>query len=329
MDYFEDGVVSVLPALYVYHNPDSLANIISLSEVAQFYRVVMDTERSNSITIMLSTTHCITFNKVRQGLYAYDTAVKPKTISETPHICMFSTIAANKESYRLAEVQGAEEARQLQARIGWPSDALFKDALTNPGTLYNCATTSDDVTRAHNIMGSMAHQLLKGKSVRRKKHIFHDVPRININAPLLAKDRFDDLDADFMYVQGKPYLITLSRKIIFQTMQSFNRISKIDKNNKKITYRRGRKDIIEGLNKVIKLYSDRGVTIEILHADGEFRKVEDRLNTTVECCAADEHVDRVERRIRMIKERTRCYWVSLPYRRAPKVMVDENLFDIN
>ena len=86
-------------------------------------------------------------------------------------------------------------------------------------------------------------------------------------------------------------------------MQSFNRISKIDKNNKKITYRRGRKDIIEGLNKVIKLYSDRGVTIETLHADGEFRKVEDRLCTTVECCAADEHVDRVERWIRMIKER--------------------------
>ena len=87
-------------------------------------------------------------------------------------------------------------------------------------------------------------------------------------------------------------------------MQSFNRISKIDKNNKKITYRRGRKDIIEGLNKVIKLYSDRGVTIETLHADREFQKVEDRLNTTVECCAADEHVDCVERRIRMIKERT-------------------------
>ena len=123
---------------------------------------------------------------------------------------MFSTVAANKESYSLAEVQGAEEARQLQALIGWPSDALFKDALTNPGTLYNCATTSDDVTRAHDITGGMAHQLLKGKSVRRKKRIFHDVPRININAPLLAKDRFDDLDADFMYVQGKPYLITLS-----------------------------------------------------------------------------------------------------------------------
>ena len=53
MDYFEDGVVSILPALSAYHNHDSLANIISLSEVAQYYRVVMDTEQSNSITVAL------------------------------------------------------------------------------------------------------------------------------------------------------------------------------------------------------------------------------------------------------------------------------------
>ena len=119
------------------------------------------------------------------------------------------------------------------------------------------------------------HQLLKGKSVRRKKKIFHDVPRINIDAPLLAKDRFDDLDADFMYVQGKPYLLTLTRKILFQTLQSFNRISKIGK-NKKITYCRGRADMIDGINKVIGLYTNCGVTIEALHADGEFRKLENK-----------------------------------------------------
>jgi len=328
LDYFEDGIVTTLPALSAYYNPDSLANILSLSEVARYYRVVMDTEQSNCITVLLSGSHCITFLKIGRGLYAYDTANKPKSISETPHVCMFSTVAANKESYSLAEVQGAENARTLQARIGWPSDAQFKDALTAPGTLYNCAITHDDVVRAHDITGGIAHQLLKGKSVRRKKRLFHNVPRINIDAPLLAKNRFDELDVDFMYVQGKPYLITLTRKILFQTLQSFNRISKIGK-NKKITYRRGRKDIIEGINKVLKLYTDRDVNIETLHADGEFRKIEGRVDTTVECCATDEHIDRIERRIRVVKERARCYWVSLPYKRAPKLMVDENLFEIN
>jgi hypothetical protein len=328
MDYEEGGVVSVLPALNAYYNPDSLANILSLSEVSQYYRVTMDTEQSHSMTVFISGTHCITFDKVGRGLYAYNSTHKPKPIIETPHACLFSTVAANKESYSLAEVQGAEDARTLQGQIGWPSDAQYKNALTAPGTLYNCAITRDDVTRAHDITGGMAYQLLKGKSVRRKKRIFHDVPRINIDAPLLAKDRFDELDIDFMYVQGKPYLLTLSRNIIFQTMQSFNRISKINK-NKKITYCRGRKDIIQGLNKVLQLYKDRDVTVETIHGDGEFRKVQGQVNATIECCAANEHVDRVERRIRMIKERTRCYWVTLPYKRAPKLMVDENLFDIN
>jgi len=53
------------------------------------------------------------------------------------------------------------------------------------------------------------------------------------------------------------------------------------------------------------------------------------ISTVTLCCAANEHVKRIERRIRLIKERNRCYWVNLPYTKASKVMIDENLFDIN
>ena len=110
MDYEHGGVVSVLPALDAYYNPDSLANILSLSEVSQYYRVTMDTEQSHSMTVFVSGTHCITFDKVGRGLYAYNAVHKPKPISEHPHACMFSTVEANKESYSLTEVQGAENA---------------------------------------------------------------------------------------------------------------------------------------------------------------------------------------------------------------------------
>ena len=240
---------------------------------------------------------------------------------------MFSTVAVNKSYCSADEVRGAELARTLQGRVGWPSDQQFKDALNTPGTFHNCPITRDDVIRAHDITGGPAIQLLKGKSVRRKKKVYDKVPRVNIDAPLLIKDRFDELDTDFMYVQGKPYLLTLSRNIIFQSLQSFNRISKVK--GKKITYQGGRKDIADGLNKVVKLYNERGVTIEAIYADGEFREVEALVTTEIECCAANEHVDRVERRIRVIKEKARCYWSDLPYKKAPKIMVDENLFEIN
>ena len=328
MDYNECGDVSILPALTAYHNPDSLANILSMKEVAKYYRVVMDTEQNNSIFVFISETEYLQFDQIGNGLYCFDTLSKTKQITELPlHTCFFSTVAANKASYSLREVQGAELARTLQARVGWPSDEQFKNALITPGTFHNCPITREDVIRAYDITGGPAYQSLKGKAVRRKKKIYNNVPRINIEAPLLVKDRNDDLDTDFMYVHGKPYLITLSRHIIFQSLQSFNRISKVK--GKKIFYQRGRKDMADGLNKVVQLYNDKGVTIDVIHADGEFRKVEALVTTEVECCAAGEHVDRIERRIRVIKERTRCYWVDLPYKKAPKVMVDENLFEIN
>jgi len=77
------------------------------------------------------------------------------------------------------------------------------------------------------------------------------------------------------------------------------------------------------------MYGGRGINIENVHADNEFAKIRDDINSNLICCAANEDVERIERRIRLIKERNRCYWVNLPNKKAPKVMIDENLFDIN
>jgi len=77
------------------------------------------------------------------------------------------------------------------------------------------------------------------------------------------------------------------------------------------------------------MYGGRGINIENVHAENEFEKLRDDIISNLICCAANEHDERIERRIRLIKERSRCYWVNLPYTKAPKVMIDENLFDIN
>ena len=45
----------------------------------------------------------------------------------------------------------------------------------------------------------------------------------------------------------------------------------------------------------------------------------------MEYCAAGQHVPRIERAVRSVKDRTRCFWVSLPFKKAPKIMVDECL----
>lgn len=75
--------------------------------------------------------------------------------------------------------------------------------------------------------------------------------------------------------------------------------------------------------------SRRDINIENNYADNEFAKIRDDINSNLIFCAANEHVKRIERRIRLIKERNKCYWFNFPHTKAPIAMIDQNLFDIN
>ena len=43
-------------------------------------------------------------------------------------------------------------------------------------------------------------------------------------------------------------------------------------------------------------------------------------------CGAGQHIPRIERAIRVVKERTRCFWMPLPFKRVSKIMIDECLY---
>ena len=63
--------------------------------------------------------------------------------------------------------------------------------------------------------------------------------------------------------------------------------------------------------------------------DKEFDKVEDLVglletNTTV----AREHVCKIEREIRLIKERTRCITTGFPYHRIPKMVIIHTIYGV-
>jgi len=147
------------------------------------------------------------------------------------------------------------------------------------------------------------------------------------------------------YIQGAPYLLTKSKSIKFQSVQSFNRISKRNRSTGRTTYKRDTTAIIAGLHKVLQAYATRGFKITAINGDNEFAKIVDKLNpstanTLLDCadsplshfnvniCAANENIEMIERAIRTIKERIRCTWSPLPYTKAPKVMVDECIYDM-
>lgn len=118
----------------------------------------------------------------------------------------------------------------------------------------------------------------------------------------------DDIEMDFFYIQGALYLLLRSGTITFMAIIPFNRIKRVTKKGaKKITYNRGPKDIIAGVEKFVALFKNIGFKVNTAFADNEFQKMEERFLVPMEICAAGQHVPIIERSIRTVKDRTICF----------------------
>lgn len=168
--------------------------------------------------------------------------------------------------------------------------------------------TGADVERAEAMRGK-APSICKGKMVRRRINSKYMIRRFDIPSKLVKYHPTDKLDIDFMYVQHAPYLVTKGQGTKFQTIQSFNRISKRGPNGK-ITYKRGPKAVIEGTKKVVNKYEERGFHVEVVNGDNEFEKLRGKIGTDVNICAADQHVEGIERTIRTTKDKNMLSMVS-------------------
>ena len=113
------------------------------------------------------------FKKLGNGLYGFDVDNDNKlntvhTHSSFHHL-VFTTVRSNKKYFSNTEVEEAERARILQGKMGWPSDAQYKKLLSEHGnSIINVPVTAEDVTRANEIYGGTAEQLIVGKTVRRR-----------------------------------------------------------------------------------------------------------------------------------------------------------------
>ena len=206
MEYNESGQVGILPAITTYIHDDSLANILSLKRVKTFYRVTMDTARDNSITVHLDNGYTLLFKELAIDLYGFDVdrdKIIPPSIT---HTSLFTTVSENKKYFSNSEIDGVIKARELQGRVGWPSDQVFRDALNGKGnSIINAPVGSADVERAKVIHGDMAEQLLIGKTVRKKaRNIIGRIPRVPVPTTLIQHHQRVALDVDFFTVTMHP-----------------------------------------------------------------------------------------------------------------------------
>ena len=187
--------------------------------------------------------------------------------------------------------------------------------------------TGADVERAEATMGK-AVPIFKGKMTRKRIQSSSPICRFPVPSKLIQYHPSDKLDIDFLYVQGELYLYTQSQHIKFQTIQTFNKISKRNKKTGRVTYKRGQTSIVAGIQKVIDTYQQRRFQISTINGDNEFTPLKEVISIPIHICAANQHIGGIERGIRTLKERIRRTWAPLPFAKAPKLMIDECIIDI-
>jgi hypothetical protein len=320
MTYTEKGTPSIFKDLNCYYNPACLVNIISLDLLQAKHHTAFDSEKKNAFTVEVSDALTVTFEGFGSGLYF----VNLNTPVNAYPISLLNTVTENKQFFSRREIEGAEAARAQQGQIGWPSDQECYEIIGD-NLLTNSKATLDDLRRAEHIFGGTTLGLLKGKTACKPVNTHASIEHTPLPPIIMKTHPSDDLDIDFLHVQGAPCLLMKSTKFHFHATQAFNRISERKKKTLHTTYKRGPQDIINGVEKVLTVFRIRGFQVNLVNADNEFKKLELKVAAHVEICAAGQHVPCIERGMRFLKDRTRCFWGSLPFKKVPKLMVDECL----
>jgi hypothetical protein len=300
----------------VWYNKDGIANILSFSRVEKKYRVTYDSTVSKQFIVHKKDGGVRRFKQSKNGLFYLDAmeAQDETDNTETKVDCeggtvLFNTVDENKIKYTNAAYKQATLARKLQNIIGRPSARAFLNIVEN-NLLKDCPVLRADVLAAEDIFGPNVGSL-RGKTVRssgdRVRPEYEEVPKE-------IKENYQDITIcmDLMYVNRIPFLVTISRNIKFGTIKAVKS--------------RHIKVLLPAIKSVKRLYALRGFRVKYSHADNEFEPMRDTLldiGIQLNVVAEAEHVPEVERYIRTIKERTRCVYNTVPFKRMPSRMVIE------
>ena len=319
--FVQQGTMKLLP-LEVHFNPSYIANIISLSDVANLKgaRVTMDSSVARVINLHFNG-DIYQFKECADGLYYFDPTKSnhSNVMPVTPYPSLVQTVAQNKLPYSKNDVKGADRARALQQQLGWPSQNAFLNIIKE-NHIHNSPVTTQDIIRAQQIYGTPA-PLIKGTMVRTKP----TAVRVNtkpLPQQILSKHPSLQLYIDFFYVNKIPFLHT--KCSIFGYLTAHGGVG------------RGLTSIKNIMDKVINLYEARGFHIADIHGDNEFDvpSLHDYLAPIIiHIYGRGEHVANIERSNRTVKQKCRTICHALPYRRYTKLMtimlVDFVLFWLN
>jgi len=245
----------------------------------------------------------VEFKPSTRGLHYHDVSDASSNIE----LMLVNTVRENFEGYSCHEVEKAKEAWRIQGMIANPTEREFA-GIVREQLLTNCPVTVRDIDNANRIFGPDLVNL-RGETTRTKPERVR-VEYVQIPRDFVQLHKYVTLVANVMFVNGLPFLVTSLRGLSLVTIEHLPS--------------RTAKRLVQTLERVFKIYATAGFIVRTTMMDMEFEKLRHLmphvvLNTT----AAREHVGEIERKIRVIKERARGTFNTMPYKKLPRVMVIE------
>ena len=220
-----------------------------------------------------------------------------------------ATIMSNIEGFTKREVQRAIHARKLQSMLGGPGKADYEGML-RAKMIDDCPITVD-IKNAHSIFGPDMVGLRGRTTRKRPEHV--EIKLVDIPKNIISQHKYCLLVADIMFINRTPFLLTRTRGIQLITIEYLPR--------------RTTKIIGEKLLRVLHFYRRAGIIIQSALMDKEFDAVRAECpNLPINTCAANEHMPKIERTMRAVKNRARGVYNTLPFKEGiPKLMLIELL----
>jgi hypothetical protein len=289
----------------VWFNKDGIENILSMSLFKKKFPVTYDSAKGDYFIVKKPDKNII-FAGSPSGLYYHDTTNRA--------VMLVNTVKQNREGFTDREFDRAKSAHRALGLVGYPSPRDFKN-MVRSNMIKNCNVTPIDIDNAYTLFGDDITSL-RGKTVRTTPDpVMADY--VEIPKEILDLNKDLTVAADIMFVNGPPFVTSISRKVKFITIEYVTS--------------RSETNLVKSLLKIISLYKTRGFTPSTALMDREFECLRLELLThgvNINTTAASEHVPDIERQIRLIEEHTRALRSTLPFKNIPGRMIIEMLANV-
>ena len=212
--------------------------------------------------------------------------------------------------YTNRDYQRALLARSIHNTIGHKSMRGFIHIVKENLVLKNCPITIDNIMAAEGILGPNLGSLRR-KTVRRgSKHVVID--RQDVPRTIMDRYRNVTLCIDIMFINKIAFLVMISHGIKFGTAETL-------KDRKHPT-------IMSAIKSVVAIYSKRGFRVNEAHTDNEFEPMRAQLmdvKVNLNVASNNEHIPEIERHIRTVKDRVRCMYNAVSFKKMPSCMIME------